>query len=598
VDAALPWLDEHRALPFFAWLHFYDPHAPYDAPEPFRSRLAGAPYAAEIAYTDWQVGRILTWLDTRGLADRTVVLVVGDHGESLDEHGESLHGLFVYNATTRVPLIVRTPYPGTRGRRVPGVVRGEDVMPTVLELVGRTAPPDVQGRSLVPMMTGETRDLDLDAYSESYYPRNHYGWSELRALRSGRYKFIQTTRPELYDIERDPQERVNLYHERRELADRFARALAQLAGDEPAAAPSDVDPETRERLAALGYIGSFTAPVAKSGTELADAKDKIEIFNLLTAPRADGRIGSDQAIARLRKVTALDPGVLDAWIMLGNEYVKRGELQTALAQYQRALALNPTFDLATINLANTYRSLGNHDAAILGYRRYLENDPRNALVRYQLGEVHLDLGQLDDAQDAFRQALVDDMRVASARNALGVVAFKRGDLVTAEREIRAALAQKPDVRLAHFNLALIAEQRGDPRTAMEEYQKEIDTQPGAFKAAFNLAKLQEQLGNRPAQEAAFRKALELNPRFAEGYFYLAKQLLDEGRQFDEAITLARAGLEIAPESSYAPLGHYVLADIYSRRGDRAASDREAARGRDMERRMKVTRSAKVKPQGS
>ena len=338
------------------------------------------------------------------------------------------------------------------------------------------------------MLAGATRDLELDAYSESYYARNHYGWSELRALRSGRYKLIQTTRPELYDLERDPEELQNLYDTRRDLADRLARALDQLSGGEVAGAPSSVDPETRERLAALGYIGSFAPAVTRRGERRADPKDKIQIFNLLTTPRAEGRAGSDEAIARLRKVTELDGGVLDAWIMLGNEYVKRGELQTALGQYQRALALNPDFDLATINLANTYRLLGNDEAAILGYRRYLEKDPKNALVRYQLGEIHLDLGQLDAARAAFEQALVDDTRVASARNALGVVAFKQGDLARAEQEIRAALAQKPDVKLAHFNLALIAEQRGDARTAIDEYQKEIAAQPSAFKAAFNLAK--------------------------------------------------------------------------------------------------------------
>jgi tetratricopeptide (TPR) repeat protein len=174
--------------------------------------------------------------------------------------------------------------------------------------------------------------------------------------------------------------------------------------------------------------------------------------------------------------------------------------------------------------------------------------------------------------------------VAAARNALGVVAIKRGDLTGAEGHIRAALAQKPDVRLAHFNLALIAEQRREFDQALELYQREIDTQANAFKAAFNLGRLHEQLGNSREQEAAFRKAIELNPRFAEGYFYLAKLYLDQNRQLDEAIALARRGLEIGPQSDYAPLGHYVLADIYSRRGMHAAAEQEAARGRALEKR--------------
>ena len=589
VDNAMPWLEQHASAPFFAWLHFYDPHTPYQPPDPFLSRFRDRPYAGEIAYADSQVGRVLEWLDARGLSDRTIVVIIGDHGESLNEHGEATHGLFIYEATTRVPFIVRTPYAATRGRRVPGVVRTEDVMPTILDLVGGKPPEEIEGRSLTPLLAGTATDLNLDAYSESLYARNHYGWSELRSLRSGRYKFIATTRPELYDLERDPDEARNLYEERRSLADRMAAELERLGAESPAEAggPSAVDPETRERLAALGYIGSFTSTSRRAGEALPDPKDKIDIFNLMTsAHESKDENETEASIARLKKVLGQDPDILDAWVMLGNEYARKRDYRTALSHYRRALEINPDYDLATINLAHAYRALGEYDAALLGYQRYLQRDPKNALVRYQMGELYVDLGKLDDAEEAFRQALTDDTRVAAARNALGVVAFKRGDLARAEQEIRAALAQKPDVALAHFNLALIAESRGDLSTAAAEYQREIDTQAHAFKAAFNLAKLREQVGDAAGQEAAYRKSIELNPAFAEGYFYLAKLYLDQGRNFDEAIALAQRGLQIAPRSQYAPLGHYVLADIYSRMGRMADSRREAdlGRGKELQRR--------------
>jgi len=585
VDNAMPWLEAQAGQRFFAWLHFYDAHSPYDPPEPFKTRFRDRPYAGEIAYVDDQIGRVLRWLESRGLADRTVVAVIGDHGESLTEHGEGTHGLFIYEATTRVPFIVRAPYDRMRGRRVRSVVRSEDLMPTLLGLVGTRAPGDLQGLSLIPLLTGATADLNLEAYSESFYPRNHYGWSELKALRSGRFKYIETTRPELYDLERDPGETVNLFEDRRPLADRMAAALARLATEAPGAAgPSSVDPETRERLAALGYIGSFTHAPRQAGDTLPDPKDKIEIFNLMTSAHEDsGKAEAGSAIARLQRVVAQDPNILDAWVMLGNEYFRQQDYREALAQYKRALALNPDYDLATINLANAYRALGDEGAAILGYERYLVKDPKNAWVRYQLGELYVDRGDLDKAEAAFNQALSDDTRVASARNALGVVAFTRGDLAEAERQIRAALAQNPDVKLAHFNLALIAERRQQWSTAVEEYRREIDTQPHAFKAAFNLGKLYEQMGNRPAQEAAFRTAIELNPKFAEGHFYLAKFYLDENREFDQAMALARRGLELGPASEFAPLGHYVLADIYNRRGMAAEARREADLGRQRER---------------
>ena len=585
VDQALPWLETRANKRFFAWLHLYDAHSPYDPPESYKSRFRRHPYAGEITYVDSQVGRVLQWLDTRGLADRTIVVAIGDHGESLNEHREGTHGLFIYDATTRIPFIVRAPFSTMKGRRVRSTVRSEDVMPTLLDLMGRAGPGEMQGRSLVPLLTGETADLELDAYTESLYAFNHYGWSELKALRSGRFKYIAATKPELYDLERDPGELTNLYADRRSVADGMAAELQRLAVEETPAqtGPAAVDPETRERLAALGYIGSFSSTVRDPAKQLADPKDKIEIFNLMTsAQEANGKEASESAIDRLRRVVSMDPDILDAWVMLGNEYFRANDHKAALEQYKRALEIRPDYDLATVNLAAAYRALGDYEAALIGYERYLQKDPKNAWVRYQMGEMFVDLNQLDKAEEAFRQSLIDDTRVASARNALGVVALKRGDVARAEQEIRAALAQKPDVKLAHFNLALVAEQRGDRQTAIREYQTEIETQQGAFKAAFNLAKLHEQMGNARAQEEAYKKSVELNPNFAEGYFYLAKLYLDEGRNYDEAIAIVKRGIAVGSRSSFAPLGHYVLADLYSRIGQPDEAQREAEKGRALE----------------
>ena len=417
VDQALPWLEARTDKQFFAWLHFYDAHSPYDPPEPFKSRFRRQPYAGEIAYVDAQVGRVLQWLDTKGLKDRTIVIAVGDHGESLNEHREGTHGLFIYDATTRIPFIVRAPFDRMQGRRVRSTVRSEDLMPTVLDLVGRGSPEGVQGRSLAPLLTGESQDLQLDAYTESLYAFNHYGWSELKALRSGRFKYIATTKPELYDLERDPGELTNVYAERRSLADRMAVELQRLAVEETEVqtGPAAVDPETRERLAALGYIGSFSNTPRKPGELLPDPKDKIDIFNLMTsAQEANGKEGSETAVDRLRRVVAMDPNILDAWVMLGNEYFRQHDHRAALEQYKRALQLKPDYDLATVNLAAAYRALGDYKAALLGYERYLQKDPKNAWVRYQMGEMFVDLGELDKAEDAFRQSLIDDTRVASA----------------------------------------------------------------------------------------------------------------------------------------------------------------------------------------
>ena len=204
-DAAIAWLDEAPDARFFSWVHFYDPHSPYEPPEPFASRFEGRPYVGEIAYTDSQVGRLLEWLDRNDRTRDTVVIVIGDHGESLGEHGESGHGFFIYEGAVRVPFILRAPYETMQGRRVDAVVRAVDVMPTALDLLGLDGREGIAGATLAPLLTGAERSLRLAAYSEAVYPRYHYGWSDLRALQANDLKYIAAPRPELYDLSRRPR---------------------------------------------------------------------------------------------------------------------------------------------------------------------------------------------------------------------------------------------------------------------------------------------------------------------------------------------------------------------------------------------------------
>src|SRR5712692_6454580 len=189
-DKALAWLARVGASRFFGWVHFYDAHSPYTPPEPFKSRYARHPYPGEIAFVDSQVGRLLAYLDDHDLVRHTVIVVMGDHGESLGEHGESTHGFFVYQSTAHVPLIIRAPYDVMEGRRVADTVRSVDILPTVLELLGVRAAEPFEGASLVALMTGAKKELGLAAYSEAVYPRFHFGWSDLRAMTAGRYKYI------------------------------------------------------------------------------------------------------------------------------------------------------------------------------------------------------------------------------------------------------------------------------------------------------------------------------------------------------------------------------------------------------------------------
>jgi choline-sulfatase len=603
VDKALPWLEKVKGQRFFGWLHFYDPHQPYDAPEPFKSRYANHPYNAEIAFMDSQIARVIDFLERNGLLDRTVIAVIGDHGESLNQHGEGSHGFFIYEATTRVPFVIRAPFARVAGRRVADPVRSVDLVPTVLDLMGIAPPKGIAGVSLAPLMTGDRKTLDLEGYAEALYPLHHFGWSDLRAWRAGRYKVIDAPRPELYDLDRDPQEEKNLYADRRTLADGMISRLREhekdTPGNEGASKPAvEVDPEARARLAALGYVGSFVATASGPRTERADPKDKIDLFNLMTDAREIAKQSksegtsdqtSERVMAMYKKVVAEDPTVIDAWFSLGNACQRAHRYEEAITYFKRALELKPDYDLPVINMANAYRALGKDEAALAGYEHYLTIDPKNAHVRYQVGEIYLDRGDVPRAEQNFRQALEIDPRVAPARNAIGVLAFRRGDLATAEREVRAALEMKNDVRLAHYNLALIAEERNDLRVAEAEYRRELEIHPDAYKAAFNLGRLYERLGNQQAQIAALKQAVGINPESPEVNVFLAKAYLDAGINFTEAISLARKALDAAPRSELAPLAHYVLADLYNRVGRPQDAAREVGLGRALERRAARTR---------
>jgi arylsulfatase A-like enzyme/Tfp pilus assembly protein PilF len=517
VDAALGWLDGVADQRFFGWVHLYDPHRPYDPPEPYRTQFGGRPYDGELAFVDAQLARLRAFLERRGLLDRTVIVIAGDHGESLGEHGEVTHGFFVYDSVLHVPLVIRAPSQAMRGRRVESVVRSVDLLPTLAELLGVPAPPAMAGASLVPLMTGAASDLDLVAYSESLTPLLHYGWSDLRTVRLGSLKFIEAPKPELYDLTSDPGELHNLYDQRRADADRLARVLRGLetelgsAAPTPTTAPANataaaaIDPDARARLASLGYVASgrgaarATSASTPDDHPRADPKDKIGVAaRLFAANEQLGQPGADaRVVGALEQVTMTDPEIVDAWLMLGSAALRAQQIDRAIAMYRRAWDLRQDYDLVAIDLARAYRAAGRDDLAIQTYERYLRLDPAHAYVRYQLGGLRLDRGELDAAQAILTDLSQRHAGFALAHVALGVVSAKRRDLASAARQFREALAIDPHVRLAHLNLALLAEQQGDLSAALDNCQQERALNPRSYAAAQCVARLQGAIGVQP-----------------------------------------------------------------------------------------------------
>jgi choline-sulfatase len=577
VDEFLTWLGPRAAQPFFAWVHLYDPHAPYQAPEPFGSEFRENPYDGEVAYVDFCLGRILERLD-----ETTLIVIAGDHGEGLGEHGELTHGNFVYDSTLRVPLLFRFP-----DKRHAGLVLSEpvgliDVFPTLAETLGATVPAQNQGESLLPLLSGRALP-ERALFAESLYPRLHYGWSELLSLRSRSFKYIDAPRPELFDWREDHGEQKNLASDREGTLRQLRASLEAFHSDAPrAASPAPVDPETARRLAALGYVGAVAPDPTRHRRDLADPKDKIHLIHGISRADALAQEGElEQAIDLLRQVLAEDPAIVDGHLSLGNKFSEAGRHAEAIASFRRALELQPDYSLALTNLALAYKRARRLDDAEVGFQRVLELDPENRQALFNLGEIYLFKKDYSKARQVFARGLVEEEDSPIFLRQSGIVYYYLGELERAETQLKSSLAARADIDSAHFTLALLYEKTGRLAEAEAEYLAERRLHPDHLRAAFNLARLYGNSGRRAEQIAALEEVVRLDPRWAVGHFHLAKAYRDSGGPGEEqkALRAAERGLELDPESSWAPLGHFIRAEILERMGRSEEAQREAERGK-------------------
>jgi arylsulfatase A-like enzyme len=461
-DAA-GWLKArpHPDRPFLLWMHLYDPHAPYAAPKAFAERYPHAPYDAEVAAADWAAGYLLDSLPTSGRP--TLVVVTGDHGESLGDHGEPEHGMLLYDSTLHVPLIVS-------GDGLPaGVVVGEqvrhvDLVPTILDLVGAPPAAGLPGESLVPLMHGARRKDTPPSYAETWFPRLHFGWSELRAVRVGDWKYIQAPHPELYDLRKDPGEHENVIDARPELAEGLARELARLAQpNRPAEASSQgVSEQTADELRSLGYVGGGTGGPTTLGTgeEGADPKDHIaeyrafvtafyEALDDLEAGHAEAALRGFRAIAREHPLS------FEAHQYTGRALAALGRSADALREYDVAIGLNP----------------------------------RASTLRFDAARLELDLGRKADAARRIAAGLAVEPDAFYGRFLEGQLAAAEGRTADAARAYDRAASLNPAFAPAHFELARLAEAGGDAARARAEYRKAVDADPAFEEARRALARL-------------------------------------------------------------------------------------------------------------
>jgi choline-sulfatase len=579
LDSALAWLDGHKDVPFFAWVHLYDPHLPYDPPEPFKSEYGGGGpaglYGGEIAFMDSQIGRLTDWLASTGLDRSTVIVLVGDHGEGLGSHGEGSHGYYVYEYAIHVPLIAVAPLSGLQDRRVAAQVSTVDVFPTILSLAGLAPRPEVQGRSLLPLMFRPGTARDVPAYAESMAPSIQFGWSPLRVLRTTRYKYIDAPRPELFDLAADGGETLNLAGGEPGVARSMKRELDQLvertSRGAPAPQAANIDKDTMERLSALGYVGAPVAARKAAGQAgpLADPKDKFAVFQKVTA--AGELVTADkysEAVPLLESALAEEPGIPQAMLVLSTCYKELGRSDEAKSMLDRVLKEDPENVQALIALANILLDERKDDDVLALCKQALAVDERNTQALQIIGEIYM--GRLDYAQALPYVEQAVDVQGKNDRSrfdmAACLIGLKQYD--RAEPLLLEVLAASPKWPLARFNLGLLYEEQGQLEEARTAYAQEVETYPSEFKARFNLGKILFKLGDRAGALTQMREVVRLTPRLAEGHLFLARSLLFGEVPLAEVKAEVDQGLALAETAELKAMGHYLLADIYNRMGER------------------------------
>jgi arylsulfatase A-like enzyme/Tfp pilus assembly protein PilF len=482
-DHALDWLKLHAEERFFLWVHFYDPHEPYDPPEPYKTRYANDPYSGEIAYTDEQAGRLLEFLDQRRLRERTLVVVMGDHGESLGSHGEMTHGIFIYDDTVHVPLIVAGPeIPAAK--TLSSQARLIDVLPTIAEFLGLPPKPDAQGVSLWSLIRHNQPVIGQGAnyaYIETLYPKTYMNWSELRGMRTDQWKFILAPQPELYDLERDPQEKENVIKRHPAEADQLQKKIWEVIGppgQNQNLAYAPVSRESQQELASLGYVSGGTSREIVLNMSGPDPKERVA---MLRAMEESGGLMKRKAYGQAARVmeAALrsDPSNPTARIYLATAYERQRDWRHAIQTYQAAMEKGRTTDLILARLGKAYLRVGELAKGIEALEKASRLDPSDLDTLRNLGTVYLQLGRVEESEKAFRAITVQDDHYAAAYNGLGLVAILRGEANTAQRQFERAIEVGPDEPEPLLNLGLLCQKTGNKQGAIRYYERFLEKAP-------------------------------------------------------------------------------------------------------------------------
>ena len=522
VKSLLKFVESQGEKRFFAFLHLYEPHSPWSPPEAHRDLKN--PYDGEVAYADELLGRFLDGLRARGLDKRAIVAVTSDHGEGLGDHGEQEHGLLLYREAVHVPLVLRLPDRAGQGTRVTGAVAHVDIGPTLLDLAAVPSS-GMDGASLRGALSSGHASPRL-VYSETLYPRYHFGWSELYASSDGRFRFIRAPTPELYDLSKDPGERQNLAQGRSQTVASMDEWLGGISN--AVTTPEAVDAQTRERLAALGYVGASMGQVAATGN-LADPKDKIAAYEDLRKGLALRTTGRHEAAAlQLREVVAGNPLMIDGWEALGMSLLTLGRDKEGIAALERAIRIDPPRAEPHMALAKLFALGGKMTAAVGHAEIAAAKEPGRSFEI--LAQIMMDKRREADAVTFARRSIAADSQRSMSHFILGTVARQRGQCDQALLSFEAAAlaiarAQGSVLRSLHFQTGDCLARLGREPEAEREFLAEIKALPRSIEGRVGLATLYRSQSRDQEARAVLSGLVEGDPApTAEAYWAIVRTL--------------------------------------------------------------------------
>lgn len=558
-DKALQWLGVRDAKkPFFLWLHFYDPHARYEPPADIAKTLPG--YDGEIHYADRELGRVIAKLREQKQLDDTLVVFTADHGEALGDHGEEGHGYFVYDSTTRVPLFFAGPHV-PRGRKLSWIASHVDIVPTILDLLGKPKPSGVDGASLATLWNDDHAP-DRRAYSETFAARMNFGWSELRSMRSGGARVIEAPKREAYDETRDRAEAHNLYGAALPADARpmFAQLAAIDHADDYRATTSAVDDETRKQLAALGYI---TATPSADQTSV-DPKDRLATW--IAFNRAQSQLQQRDFRGAATALVALaqsEPSSEAIQSLLTMSLAQSGRTAEALAVAKKRVENNPRNASALVAHAGLLRATGKNAEARAVAEAALRIEPDNADAHVALADVAIAEERFADAERVLRDGLRRAPKSSALIAALGDCLNRAGRQDEALAVLQQGRTADPNSHLLAYNLGVLEERTGHPREAMQTYAAAARLDPTHAMTWNNLGSLLNHAGRHREAVACITRARKLDPANVEAAYNLGAILLQLGRA-REAIPHLEAAVALRPTFFIARVR---LASAVERAGD-------------------------------